>query len=121
MPRLKPEFDGLLVVLGSRIQGQSKSLRTAGGFKGAWDKEVPAEVSFALKDSLDDARRNFERKDAESTCPTALRRLSELDDDAIRTNLAQTLVAVQNMTLNLERSGARGRTIVTNPRPDVPQ
>jgi hypothetical protein len=93
--------------LSSRIQGISKGLLSSDAFNGMNDKQVPAEISFALKDSLDDAKHNFERQDADSICPKTLQSLGEMGDDSLKADLMQTLVAIQNMTRNLEREGAR--------------
>ena len=91
----------------SRIQGISKSLLSSSAFKGVSDGEVPSEISFAFKDSLDDERRNFERKDAETLCPQLLQKWGAMEDESITSELTQTLLAVQSMTRNLEKAGAR--------------
>jgi hypothetical protein len=106
VPQLKPKFDGLMEDLNSRIQGISKALLSSDVFNGVKDKPVPAEISFALKDSLDDAKHNFERQDADAICPKTLQNLGEMGDESLKADLMQTLVAVQNMTRNLEKEGA---------------
>lgn len=107
VPQLKPEFDSLMEDLNIRIQEISKGLLSSDAFKDMKDKPVPAEIGFAFKDSLDDARHNFERQDAEAICPMTLQRLGQMDDESLKEDLTQTLVAVQNMTRNLEKEGAR--------------
>lgn len=107
VPRLKPKFDSLMENLNSHIQRVSKSLLSSSVFKGMKDKPVPAEISFAFKDSLDDAKHNFERQDVDSICPKALQNLSEMDDESLKSDLTQTLMAVQSMIRNLEKESAR--------------
>lgn len=107
IPQLKPRFDRVMEDLNSHIQGISKGLLSSDAFKAMKDKLVPAEIGFALKDSLDDAKHNFERQDADSICPKTLRNLGEMGDESLKADLMQTLVAVQNMTQNLEKGGAR--------------
>jgi hypothetical protein len=107
VPRLKPKFDRLMESLSSHIHGISMSLLSSDVFKGMKTKPVPAAISFAFKDSLEDARHNFERQDADSVCPTKLQYLGEMDDESIRSDLTQTLVAVQSMIQNLEKESAR--------------
>jgi hypothetical protein len=107
VPQLKPKFDGLMADLGRHIQGISKALLSSEEFKVMKDNPVPAEISFALKDSLDDAKHNFERQDAESICPKTLRTLGDMSDDSLKADLTQTLAAVQNMTQKLEKESAR--------------
>jgi len=106
-PQLKPKFDSLMENLNSRIQGMSKGLLSSDVFKGMKDEPVPAQISFALKDSLDDAKHNFERQDVDSICPKTLQRLSDMGDEALKSDLTQTLAAVQNMIRNTEKESAR--------------
>jgi hypothetical protein len=107
IPQLKQEFESLMKNLNNRIQGISKGLLASEMFKGMKDKPVPTEIIFALKDTLHDAERNFERQDAVVICPTTLQNLGEMDDESLRSRLAETLTAVQNMTRNLERESSR--------------
>lgn len=107
VPRLKPRFDGLMEDLTRRIQGISKGLLSSDAFKGVKDKPVPAEIGFAFEDSLNDARQNVERQDAESLCENTLRDLGGMDDDSLRADLTQALLAIQNMIRNLEKEPAR--------------
>ena len=107
VPLLKPKFDNLMEALNSRIQVISEGLLSSEAFKDVKSKLVPAEIGFALKDSIDDARHNFERQDADSICPKVLQSLGQIGDESLKEELLQTLVAVQNMTRNLERESAR--------------
>jgi len=107
VPRLKPKFDSLMVSLSSHTHGISKSLLSSDVFRDMKTKPVPAAISFAFKDSLADARHNFERQDAESICPAKLQSLGEMDDESLRSDLTQTFLAVQSMIQNLERESAR--------------
>lgn len=107
VPQLKPEFDGLMEGLNDRIEEVSRRLLSAGAFKVMKDKPVPAEIGFAIQDSLEDAKHNLERQDAESACQKALRSLGDMNADTLKAALEQTLVAVQNMTRNLEKESAR--------------
>ncbi len=93
--------------LNRRIQGISKGLLASDAFKDMKDKPVPAEIIDAFKDSLDDARHNFERQDAASICPKTLQNLGEMDDESLKSDLKNILTAVQNMIRNLEKEGAR--------------
>jgi hypothetical protein len=92
--------------LNIHIQDISKGLLSSSVFKGVKDKPVPAEISFAFEDSLDDAKHNFERQDVESSCPKALQKLGEVDDESLKADLTQTLMAVQSMILNRERENS---------------
>lgn len=107
LPELKPKFDGLMERLNSHIQGISKSLLSSDMFGDMKSEPAPAEISFALKDSLDDAKHNLERKDADSICPKILQKLGQIDDDSLKSELMQTLVAVHSMTRNLENESIR--------------
>jgi len=107
VPGLKPKFDSLMESLSSHTHGISKSLLSSDVFRGMKTKPVPAAISFAFKDSLEDARHNFERQDAESICPVKLQSLVEMDDESLRSDLTQTFLAVQSMIQNLERESAR--------------
>jgi hypothetical protein len=107
VPQLKQKFDGLMQSLNSHIQGVSKDLLASDVFKDMKDKAVPAEIIFALKDSLDDAKHNFERRDADAVCLQTLQRLGEMDDESLRSDLTQTLTAVQTMIRNLEKESVR--------------
>lgn len=102
VPGLKPEFDGIMERLSRHIQRISKDLLSSDRFREMKDKPVPAEISFAFKDSLDDARHNFERQDPGSICPRTLRTLAEMDDVSLESDLRQTLAAIQSMTRNLQ-------------------
>lgn len=107
VPRLKPKFDSLMESLSSHINGISNSLLSSDVFRGMKTKPVPAAISFAFKDSLEDARHNFERQDADVICPAKLQNLGEMDDEALKSDLTQTLLAVQSMIRNLEKESAR--------------
>lgn len=106
VPRLKPKFDSLMENLNNRIQGISKGLLASDMFKGMKDKPVPAPIVFALEDSLDDAKHNFERQDADSICPKTLQTLGAMDDDSLKSRLTDTFTAVQNMIRNLATEAA---------------
>jgi hypothetical protein len=107
VPQLKPKFDSLMESLNSHIQGISEGLLSSSQFKGMKDQLVPPEISFAFKDSLDDAKHNFERQDVDSICLKTLQNLGEMDDESLKSDLTQTFVAVQNMIRNLEKESAR--------------
>ena len=107
VPQLRSRFDSLMEDLNTHIQGISKGLLSSDVFESMKDKPVPAEISFAFKDSLDDAKHNFERQDADSICPKTLQNLSEMDDESLKSDLTQTFVAVQKMILNIEKESAR--------------
>jgi hypothetical protein len=107
VPQLKPKFASLMEELNSHIRDISTVLLSSDAFKDMRDEPVPPGIRFALKDSLDDAKHNFERQDAESICPEKLESLSQIDDESLKADLTQTLLAVQNMTQNLKREGAR--------------
>jgi hypothetical protein len=107
VPRLKPRFDSLIEDLSGQINGISRSLLSSDVFRGMKTKPVPAAISFAFKDSLEDARRNVERQDADAICPTKLQSLGEMDEESLRSDLTQTLLAVQRMIQNLDKEGAR--------------
>jgi hypothetical protein len=107
VPLLKPEFDSVMENLNSHIQGISKGLLASDVFKGMKDKPVPAEIIFALKDSVDDSKHDFERLDAASACPRKLQNLGEMSDDSLKSALRETLAAVQNMIRALEKQSAR--------------
>jgi hypothetical protein len=107
VPGLKPRFDSLMEKLSSHTLGISKKLLSSDVFRGMKTMPVPAAISFAFKDSLEDARHNFERHDAGLICPKKLQILGEMDDEALRSDLTQTLVAVQGMIQNLEKESAR--------------
>jgi hypothetical protein len=106
-PRVKPEFDGLMEGLASRIQGIAKGLLSSDGFKDMNDGPVPAEIAFAFADSLNDARQNVERKDAGSVCQKTLKLLGEMSDETLKEDLAQVLSAVRGMARNMEKESAR--------------
>jgi len=103
VPRLKPKFDGLMEDLSSRVQGISRSLLSSDAFREMKDALVPAEIGFALKDSINDARHNFEKQDADSICPKKLDDLGKISDESLQADLAQAIAAVQNMTRNSRR------------------
>jgi len=107
VPLLKPEFENLMEDLASRIQGISQGFLASGRFREMKNKPVAAEIVDALKDSFNDARHNFERRDAASVCPGTLQNLGEMDDEALRSDLTETLTAIQSMTRNLEKGSAR--------------
>jgi hypothetical protein len=107
VPGLKPQFDSVMESLSSHINGIAKSVLSSNVFRGMKTAPVPAAISFAFKDSLEDARHNFERQDADVVCPTKLQSLGKVDDDTLRFDLTQTLLAVQSMIKNLEKEGAR--------------
>jgi hypothetical protein len=107
IPQLKPQFESLMENLNNRIQGISKGLLASDLFKGMKDMPVPAAIVFALKDTLHDAEYNVERQDAAFICPKTLQNLSEMDDESLKSELTDTLTAVQNMTRNLEKASAR--------------
>jgi len=106
-PQLKPEFDSLMEDLGAHIRGISRGMLSADAFKSMKDKPVPAEIVFALEDSLNDAKHNLEKQDAGLVCPKMLHKLAEMDDETLTADLRQTLAAIQNMTRNLEKESAR--------------
>jgi hypothetical protein len=103
VPRLKPNFDGLMEDLRSRFQSIFKGLLSSDAFREMKDALVPAEIGFALKDSVEDARHNFERQDSDSICPKKLNDLGQVSDESLQADLTQTLAAVQNMTRNARR------------------
>lgn len=107
IPRLKPEFEGLMDKLGSRIQGIATGLLASGAFKDMRDKPVPAHIVLALKDLLHDAEHNFERQDSGFICPKTLQDLGEISDESLKSDLSVTLTSVQNMTRNFEIANAR--------------
>lgn len=107
VPELKPKFEVLMESLNSHMQGIARGLLSSDMFRDLKDKSVPAEISFAFKDSLDDAKHNFERQDADLACPEKLQNLGGIDDDSLKSDLTQTLLAVQSMTRNLEKESAR--------------
>jgi hypothetical protein len=107
VPRLKPEFESLVENLNSRIQGISKGLLASDGFKDMKDKPVPAEIIDAFKDSFDDLKHNFERRDAAAVCPKTLQDFGEVDTESLKSGLTAALTAVKNMMRNLEQEGAR--------------
>lgn len=104
--RLKPGFDDLMAGLTIQIEGISKALLASDKFRDMKDKPVPAEIIFALKDSLEDAEHNFERQDADAICPDRLRTLGEMDGESLRSDLAENLAAIQNMIRSLENEVA---------------
>ena len=106
VPGLKPEFDGIMERLSRHIQRISKDLLSSDRFREMKDKPVPADIVFSFKDLLDDARHNFERRDAESVCPKTLQDLGEMDDESLKADLAQIFASVQNMIRNLEKTAA---------------
>jgi hypothetical protein len=107
IPQLKPKFERLVEDLSSRIQGISNALLASDVFEGMKDKPVPAEIIDAFKDSFDDSKHNFERRDAASVCPKTLQHLGEMDDESLMSGLKDILTAVQNMIRNLEKESAR--------------
>jgi hypothetical protein len=107
VPQLKPKFESLMENLNSRIQGISKILLASEVFHGMKDKQVPAVIADAFKDSFDDVKHNFERLDAVSTCPKTLQSFGEMDDESLRSGLMEALTAVQNMIQKLEKESAR--------------
>jgi hypothetical protein len=107
VPQLKPKFEGLMDGLNNRIEEVSKGLLSSDAFRVMKDKPVPAEIGFAFQDSLEDARHNLERQDAASVCQKALRNLGDTNDETLKVALEQSLLAVQNMTRNLEKQSAR--------------
>ncbi|MEO8313986.1 MAG: hypothetical protein ABI645_04235 [Pseudomonadota bacterium] len=106
VPQLKPKFDSLVENLNSRIQGIAKGLLASEKFKDMKGKPVPAEIVHSLRDSFDDAKHNFERRDAASICPEALQSFGEMDDESLKSGLTEVLTGVQNMIRNLERASA---------------
>jgi hypothetical protein len=103
VPQLKPRFESLMEDLNSHVQGISKGLLASDVFKGMKDKQVPAEIIEAFKDSFDDVKHNFERRDAASICPKTLQDLGEMDDESLKSDLSQIFTAVQNMIRKLEK------------------
>ena len=102
VPRLKPEFESLMEGMNSRLRGISNGLLDSDKFKGMKGKPVPAPIIDAFKDSFDDMKHNFERRDAASVCPTTLQNLGEMDAESLKSGLTETLTAVQTMIRNLE-------------------
>jgi hypothetical protein len=92
--------------LTSRIRSISNDLLSDDEFNGMKGKPVPAEIGFAFGDSLDDAQHNLERQGTEVLCQKKLQSLARLDDESLKSDLTQTLVAVQTMTRNLEKDRA---------------
>jgi hypothetical protein len=107
IPELKPQFESLMENLNSRIQVVSRGLLASDVFKEMKDRPVPDAIVFALKDTLHDMEHNVERQNAASICPKAIQNLGEMDDEALKSGLSETLTAVQNMTRNLEKESAR--------------
>lgn len=107
IPQLKPKFESLMKNLDGHIQGISKGLLASGVFDGMKGKPVPAEIVFALKDTLDDAEHNFERNDAAIICPKTLQNLAEMSDESLKADLSEIFTAVQKMIRNLEKESAR--------------
>ena len=107
VPQLKPRFESLIENLSNRIQEISKDLLASSEFEDMKDKPVPTEIVDAFKDSFDDTRHNFERRDAASICPKTLQNLGEVDNESLKSGLTETLTAVQIMIRNLENEGAR--------------
>jgi hypothetical protein len=107
IPQLRPKFESLMESLDSHIQGVSKDLLASDVFKGMKDKPVPAEIVFALKDTLDDTEHNFERHDAAIICPETLQKLGEMNDESLKAGLSEIFTAVQNMIRSLEKESAR--------------
>jgi hypothetical protein len=103
---LKPAFDALIQRLASRIQDISKNIVDSDEFKDMPDEPVPAEIIHALKDSFDDLKHNFERRDAALICPKTLQDLGEVNDESLKSGLMDILTGVQNMIRNLDRNGA---------------
>jgi len=108
IPALKPRFDSLIENLRSHVQGISKDLLASERFGGMREQAVPGAIAFAFKDSLDDARHNFQRQDATTICPKTLENLGVVNDDALKSDLTETLAAVQTMIRNLEKEKAPG-------------
>lgn len=104
---LKPKFDELMAELTIRIEDLSKGLLASEAFRDMKDKPVPAEIIFALKDSLEDTEHNFERQDAASSCPGKLRSLGEMDRESLKSDLKENFAAIQNMIRSLEKDDAR--------------
>lgn len=110
VPQLKAKFDSRMQELSTHLLNISRTLLSSDAFKDMKDSPVPEEISFALKDSLDDARHNFERQDADAICPKTLQTLGQMDDESLKADLTQTLVAVQKMTQNLEKHASPGNS-----------
>lgn len=107
VPQLKPGFESAMADLSSRLQGISNGLLASDLFRDMKDKPVPAEIIDAFKDSFDDTKHNFQRRDAAAICPTTLQDLGETDDESLKSGLTEVLTAVQNMMRNLEHERAR--------------
>jgi hypothetical protein len=107
IPPLKPKFDILMENMNSHVQGISKVLLASEEFNGMKDKPVPSRIIDAFKDSFDDLKHNFERRDAAAVCPDTLQNLGQLDDESLKSGLRQILTGIQIMIRNLEREGAR--------------
>jgi hypothetical protein len=106
VPQLKPQFESVMESLSSRVQGISRDLLSSGAFGRMKDQPVPSEIVFALEDSFDDLKHNFERRDADSVCPKTLQSLVDMDDEALKSDLKEVLAAVQNMIRNVENESA---------------
>jgi hypothetical protein len=102
LPQLKPEFERVMEDLNSRIRGIAKSLLASGAFMGMQDKPVPPEIIAAFRDSFDDTKHNFERRDAASICPKTLQDLRGMNDESLKSGLTEVLTAVQKMMRNLQ-------------------
>lgn len=103
VPQLKPGFESLVEDLNRRVQGISKGLLASGAFQGMKDTPVPADILDAFKDSFEDVRHNFERREAASICQKTLQDLREVDDNSLKSDLSGILTAVQNMIRKLEK------------------
>lgn len=106
-PQLKPEFDSRVGGLNSRLQGISRDLLSSGAFNGRGEAPIPADIAFAFQDILNDARHNFERQGTDAVCQKTLQVLGDMDDESLKEDLRQTLVAIQNMTRNMEKESVR--------------
>ena len=107
VPELKPKFDSLMEDVTTHVQGIAKGLLASDKFMDMKDKPVPVEIIDAFRDSFDDTRHNFERRDAALICPQTLQDLGEMDDESLKSGLTEILTGVQVMIRNLEKKGAR--------------
>lgn len=107
VPELKPRFESLMEDLNTHVQRIAKGLLASDVFKDMKDKAVPVEIVDAFKDSFDDTKHNFERRDAAAICPQTLEDLGEMDDESLKSGLTEILTAVQVMIRNLEKQAAK--------------
>jgi len=107
VPQSRKEFESLIDSLDKRIQGISEGLLASEKFSDMKDKPVPDKIIDSLKDSFDDTKHNFERRDAASVCPKTLQSLGKVDDESLKSGLTEILTAVQNMVRNLEKDSGR--------------